>query len=224
MKSVLNECIGRLEPILSSFPWAERRAYACLLAQTYYYVTHSTRLLCLAASRLPVEHEPVFQRMCTHVHEEQNHHLLALHDLERLGHTLEEFPELAATAALYQSQYYRIEHEHPLALFGYVIALEGLAAQKGARFLDVISGHFGPEAATFVKAHSELDPWHVQMALDWAQTFPEHSQQIVKKNLVRSAKLYGLMIDEVRTEYDNEQAVPINMTLRDSPRFSAHRP
>ena len=35
------------------FPWTERAAYVGWLAQTYYYVRHSTRLLAAAAARFP---------------------------------------------------------------------------------------------------------------------------------------------------------------------------
>ena len=37
------------------FPWEERAAYADWLAQTYYYVRHTTRLIASAAARFPID-------------------------------------------------------------------------------------------------------------------------------------------------------------------------
>ena len=51
MKDVLARSIDELSRSLERFPWTDRDAYCEWLAQTYYYVRHSTRLLAAAAAR-----------------------------------------------------------------------------------------------------------------------------------------------------------------------------
>ena len=45
MKNELESCVERLGSGLRAFPWRDRTAYGDWLAQTYWYVRHSTRLL-----------------------------------------------------------------------------------------------------------------------------------------------------------------------------------
>ena len=37
--------VGTMSEAIRSFPWENKEAYAQFLAQTYYYICHSTRLL-----------------------------------------------------------------------------------------------------------------------------------------------------------------------------------
>src|SRR6187549_486414 len=108
---------------IRGYPFEEPRAYAQFLAQTRHYVVHSTRLLAAAAARMDDEQEALHVRFLQHAAEERSHHRLAEHDLRKLGGQIEQFPELPATQALYQSQYYRVEHQAPTALFGYIFML-----------------------------------------------------------------------------------------------------
>src|SRR5262245_13457821 len=78
---------------VDSFPWAHREAYAAWLAQTYYYVSHSTRLLALAASRYTVADDAFHLRCLEHLREEKSHEKLATADLKALGKTAREYPE-----------------------------------------------------------------------------------------------------------------------------------
>jgi hypothetical protein len=101
MKDFFQAKIRTLEPI-RQFPWHEARAYAQFLAQTSYYVCHSTRLLGLCASRIGIEREKLHQRFLKHAVEERIHHLLAARDIEHLGFKLRSMPELPITGALYK--------------------------------------------------------------------------------------------------------------------------
>jgi len=51
MKAELDRQCQITHEILIHSPWENQSFYAEWLAQTYFYVRHSTRLLCLAAAR-----------------------------------------------------------------------------------------------------------------------------------------------------------------------------
>ena len=61
-----------LQPLVeinSSINWGNKYIYACYLAQTYYYVSHSTRLLASAASRFTQEESHFHRRFLKHCQE-----------------------------------------------------------------------------------------------------------------------------------------------------------
>ena len=123
--------ISQMTEAISSYPWQDPEAYALYLSQTYYYVLHSTRLLALSAAHMKVSDNTFHRRFLEHASEEKGHDLMALKDLEVLGFRLEDFPELPHTRMFWETQYYKIEHNDPLSLLGYVIALEALASEHG---------------------------------------------------------------------------------------------
>ena len=114
---------------IRNYPWENKRAYAEFLAQTYYYICHSTRLLAASAARFSQEDQGMHKRFLLHTDEENSHELLALRDLQKLGFSIKDFPEMAQTRILYEVQYYKVEHCDPAALMGYILALETLAGK-----------------------------------------------------------------------------------------------
>ncbi|WP_394823374.1 iron-containing redox enzyme family protein [Pendulispora albinea] len=174
---------------LLAFPIHQRRAYGDFMAQAYYWVSHSTRLLALAASRLGTGNEPQHRRLLEHAREENGHHLYAERDLRHLGMRVEDFSELAPTAALYQTQYYLIEHVHPTALFGYIILLEGVSVLCGREGLERASAAFGEHAVSFLKMHSNADEDHLPKAFATLATLPAELQSLVQTNCKNSAEL-----------------------------------
>jgi pyrroloquinoline quinone (PQQ) biosynthesis protein C len=177
--------------------WEDPLVYAQYLAQTYYYVCHSTRLLGLAAARLGVDQEKLHQRMFKHASEERSHHLLTKHDLQALGHRLEDLPELASTAALYQTQYFQIEYVSPLTLFGYILALEGVAVIHGPSVYQRVHKAHGSAAGAFLKLHAEEDPDHLEKALEVVRSIPERDQAAVRQNLRFSCQHYRAFLEAV---------------------------
>src|SRR3712207_1317678 len=107
MRGLFDEGMAIAGKAVEAYPWKHKASYANALAQTYYYVSHSTRLLAVSASRFALEDEALHRRFAAHMVEEKSHHLLAAHDLKVLGHSLTDFPELPATHAFYESQYYK---------------------------------------------------------------------------------------------------------------------
>ena len=98
-----------------------------------------------------------------HVDEERGHDDWLLDDLALLGVDPEEVvrrPPPAAVAALVGSQYYWVEHVHPVALLGYMLLLEGYP--PSAATVDELRRATGHPAAAFrtLLAHADLDPHH----------------------------------------------------------------
>jgi hypothetical protein len=182
------------------FPWRSRPAYANWLAQTYFYIIHTARIIALAASRFDLAHDDFHRRMVHYLSEEADHDLLVLDDLRALGHSIDEFSEHPLTAAFYQVDYYRIEHQTPLALFGRALLLEGAAAAGACKWADVVADEFGEKAAACLRVHGQEDPGHVDKAFSALEGVNEEEEAIVAATLVQSAVLYLGMMDAIRSE------------------------
>lgn len=205
MKDTFSSCMRRLEQGTQEYPWGQREAYADWLAQTYYYVSHSTRLLATAASRFPLDARgsALHQRFAKHIAEEDRHELLAEHDIEALGLTLARFPERDSTRMFYESQYYKVEHQDPIALFGYILPLEAVAATRGRWVLERIDRYFGRAAGTFLRVHAEDDVDHVEKAFAALEGISHAQAALVECNLRQSTTAYLGMLRELREDHDN---------------------
>ncbi len=190
MKEFFQDRIHRLDTI-RDFPWDDAKAYGEFLAQTYYYVCHTTRLLAVAAARIGVEQEKLHHRFLKHAAEERSHHLLALRDLAALGGSLERSPELPAAAALYETQYYRSEHIAPTMIFGYILALEGLSVVHGPFVYRSAQAKHGDAACSFLKLHSDEDPDHLDKAFEAIAALSEPEHRLIEKNFDFSCELYN---------------------------------
>jgi hypothetical protein len=147
---------------LELFPWEDQNAYGNWLAQSYYYVSHTTRLLALAAARMPFTHNQFHSRFVSHLAEEKGHEKLCVKDLKALGLQPSDFPELPQTSALYHSVYYLIEHADPCAILGYAMVLEGISATKASDLLNKLTALYGKSATSFLSLHVEADKEHTE--------------------------------------------------------------
>jgi thiaminase len=184
--------------VTDAFVWNSREAYADWLAQTYYFVCHSTRLLALAAARFSIREDALHLRFLDHLREEKSHEKLATADLRALGRDIRDYSELPETKAFYQTQYYLIEHVNPRAFFGYILSLEGLAALRGPKLHEQLKALYGAPATAFIKVHGEDDIEHVEKAFHQLAQLPESDMQAVLENLDASCRLYGLMLDAIK--------------------------
>lgn len=184
--------------VIRDLPFEQPEAYAQFLAQTRHYVVHTTRLLGVTASRIGEEREELHNRFMKHAAEEKSHHLLADHDLRKLDRDIADYPELPITSAMYQSQYYRVEHTAPTSIFGYIFALEGLAVIHGDWICNVVNEAHGPAAATFVKLHANEDVDHMDKTFDAVAMLPESEQQLIRDNFHFTCSLYQTFVERVR--------------------------
>jgi hypothetical protein len=200
MKAVLTECDRRLGHAIAQFPWTDRRAYAEWLAQTYYYVRHSTRLLAAAAARFAFgKRDAAFhQRFSAHMGEEKNHEILCVQDLKCLGFNLEEIRERSSVRMLYEPQYYKIEHQGPIALFGYILPLEVVGPSSGKKLLEPLARAHGDKSVSFLKLHAAEDVRHLDKALELLDGLAEPERELIEQNMWQTTYAYGGMLEDIR--------------------------
>lgn len=208
MKQNQHPSILKLASSIEATAWHEKRVYGAFLAQTYYYVSHSTRILSLAASRFPMENEELHQRFLAHAREESKHEILALKDLKGLGLSLDDFPQFMSTQAFYKCQYYNIEHISPCSLFGWILSLEGLAVEKGLWLYKTVKELYGARACSFIRVHAEEDPNHLQQALGAVKAMSGDEREQIFANLTFSCNLYQLMLKECSDYAHSISAMP----------------
>ncbi|OIO69694.1 MAG: hypothetical protein CO186_09975 [Zetaproteobacteria bacterium CG_4_9_14_3_um_filter_49_83] len=193
----INMNLEAISEAAKQFPWEDKASYARFLAQTYYYVRHSTRLLALAAGVIALDDKKSFDRYIKHISEERNHEQLARLDLTHMGYDLDQMPELSATRLLWEPQYYKVMHCSPMALLGYILPLEALAAQEGGNVVKLIEQAHGSKCLHFLKLHGEEDIKHVQDAIRLADTLPAHERVLVEQNIDQTIHAYVRWLSEI---------------------------
>ncbi len=171
------------------------QVYGNFLAQTYYYVSHSTRMLAFGAGLMKRSEENHFRRFIKHISEESSHEILAERDLQDLGMKPTDFYHLPETHALWEPQYYKMLHEGPLSLMGYIIALEYFSCTHLPAVYKRIQEAHGTKAGRFIKLHAEEDPDHIQKAIELTSTLSPELQETILVNIVQTSKTYSLMVE-----------------------------
>lgn len=169
--------------------------YGNFLAQTFYYVSHSTRMLAFGAGLMKRQEENHFRRFIKHISEESSHELLAERDLQDLGMKPNDFYHLPETRALWEPQYYKMLHEGPLSLMGYIIALEYFSCTHLPSFYQKVQDAYGTKAGRFIKLHAEEDPDHILKAIDLTSQLSVELQETIFVNIVQTAKTYSAMVE-----------------------------
>ena len=197
VKNVLAETINQAE----SFPWHQAEKYAMWLAQTMYFVKYSTRLFALSSAHCPVEDNKFHQRFLKHLQDELGHENLAISDIKQLGFEVKDLPELPQTKALYQTQYYWIQHVSSYSFFGYLLALEGLAVYIGPKVFQAVTESYGSKASKFLKVHTEEDIDHLGEVYQWIDKMGSKDREMVFQNLELSANIYSHMLQSIKSEF-----------------------
>jgi hypothetical protein len=144
-------------------PAGLERRYLRYLVAMHALVRASVPLLERAAARCAELDEPAARRLAAyclrHAEEERGHDAWLLDDLAAAGAGPAAVPP-AEVVELAGAQYYRIEHEHPVALLGYMAVLEGHA--PAPRLADRLAADTGLPDAAFrtVREHAALDGDH----------------------------------------------------------------
>ncbi|WP_435971597.1 iron-containing redox enzyme family protein [Streptomyces sp. Qhu_M48] len=141
-----------------------RQRYVRYLAAMHPLVRASVPLLERAAERCAELGDPASRRLAAyclrHAEEERDHDAWLLDDLAAAGAGPAAVPH-PVVVELAGAQYYRIEHEHPVALLGYIAVLEGNA--PGPRLADRLTEATGLPDRAFrtLREHAELDGGHL---------------------------------------------------------------
>jgi hypothetical protein len=195
-KSLVEKEMETTRPIILSYPWEDKACYGMWLAQTYYMVAHSTRLVALAGACCPLERNDLHARFVDHAKEERGHEKVAIADIKSLGFSLEDFPKVYASQAMYQVQYYWIQHVNPASFFGYTYSLEMLAVKFGVQVFEKVLKAHGEKSVKFLKLHSEDDVDHMDTANKLISKLTPEEMKYAMDNLVLSAQLYRQMLIE----------------------------
>lgn len=153
-------------------------------------------MLAYAAGWSDKTNKTYFKRSIIHISEEQGHDLIALNDIKILGETLEKFPELGVTRAMWESQFYKIQKD-PSYLLGYILGLEAFAVKTFKEFHAILKQYHPEESLRFVKVHADDDPDHVEDALEQIAQCTEAQQAVIKTAYEHTLQLYRLMLKEI---------------------------
>jgi hypothetical protein len=129
LRNTLGAKLEGVDERMRNFLWGDPERYAAWLSQTYYYVSQSTRLFCMSGSRLTFQDNQFHLLGIDHMKEEKAHELLVLKDLRELGYDIGAYKELPVTEALYKTVSHSILNQDPLAIYGYILCLEGISMQ-----------------------------------------------------------------------------------------------
>ncbi len=179
---------------IDEFEWENTDFYARYLAQTYFYTSHSVRLLGLALSRTEVSEKGLFEYFSSHIGAEINHEKLALSDLRNLGQDLEDHKESVYCRMLWESQYYKVEYECSLSLLGYILFLEILAIKRASVICKRAAGE---ESTNFMKVHGEEDISHVEVAINKIEEFDGNKIEKVLSNMKQTCAAYVAMLESI---------------------------
>lgn len=197
IKNEFEKIMNQATEIFKFFPWENKMAYALWLNQTTHFVSYSTRLLSLTASRFDLSQNTLHHRFIEHCAEESGHERLSMKDIQNLGFKEEDLTVFPSTNAFYQVQYYWVEHVHPVSFFGYLLFLEGLAVTQGATVIDRIVKAHGPKAAAFLKVHASEDEDHLAKAFSLVEHVTSVEEKYIIDNLKISGQLYFSFLNEI---------------------------
>ncbi len=183
------------------YPWHSAEFYAAWCAQTYYYTSHNTRILLLASAHTPMKMPALHRRFAAHSGEEKGHEVLAERDAKSLGFDVQKIGEFPVTRSFYATQYYTIAHIGVEALFGFILALEGLANEHGREWIKKIKQNSN-FPTSFLDVHADEDPDHVEKAFDQIKDFDPSTAQDILVNLDFTVKTYYKILDACR-DYAN---------------------
>lgn len=195
IREVVDQELISSAEIVNRFPWEDPKAYGMWLAQTYYMVNHSTRLVALAGALAEIGNESLHARFIDHAKEERGHQLVCISDIKALGYNLDDFPQLTHSACMYQIQYYWIQYKGPTSFFGYTLALECLAEKFGPEVGQKIVKAHGNKATKFLALHAEADVGHVQEAYRAIDKLTTPQLEIAIENLRLSCSIYRSMLE-----------------------------
>lgn len=196
MKNLMLEKIENLQTLLCNLPFENKEFYSNYLAQTYYFVDHSVRLLGLAMAR---SENLAFRKRCIeHIAEEKGHEVLCINDLKFLGLKPSDFKEHTLTKAFYQTQYYKIDRK-PISILGYILALEILAAKVLPQISSRVKLVY-PNSMSFIKVHAEEDQDHIESAFAVLEMLTDEELKIVMENFETSLDIFVMMINSISQE------------------------
>lgn len=184
---------------------------------TVHSITRATApSMRLAANRAEalIGADPVARAMhaylAEHAVEETGHDQWTIDDLQALGYAPEEVwarVPSAAVAALVGSQYYWVEHVHPVAYLSYIAVLEG---PQTLEFIDSVIERTGlpREAFSTHIIHAKLDIHHVRAFEQFLDRLPltEHHHEILGVNVIATTNYLQAVFEELLARFERRSS------------------
>lgn len=184
-----------LTATIKNFPWKNRNAYAAWLANSYEYALNSTRILALAGGLMPLHLTRFSNRFITHAAEEKGHEKLLENDLKALNFSLSDVPVTDEMKLFHQSLYYWLSSMGtPLGIFGFVLALEGIAVLNGEYIHKETHAQYGDKGTKFVKVHSVEDPDHLEKAFSAVKSLSPQEITVVANSMIQYCRQYNKVL------------------------------
>lgn len=193
---------------IKSYPWEDKNTYIIWLANTYHYVTNSTRILSLAAGLMPSNKTYLSNRFIAHAAEEKNHEKLIENDLRSFNVNVEDIQVSVEMKFFYRSLYYWLSNvASPIGLYGWILTLEGIAVSYGDWTYDIVSKNHGEKAASFLKLHSSEDPDHLDKAFQTIANFDSEEISIVCDSLKSYSQQYINILGQIKQTVFHRQTL-----------------
>jgi hypothetical protein len=185
--------LKQTKEVIDSMPWDNPLFYQLFLAQTYYFVSHSTRLLARSISHFGVDRDNLYRRFVAHLKEENYHERLVVNDLKSSAQHPTDFQELSITRAFWETQFYKIDQTKGISLLGYILYLEAIPVHcfKG------VEGMFPKKSSSFAQVHMDEDPAHLQSAISMINEMNPDEQSEIWSNFHQTSELYQIMLCEI---------------------------
>ena len=182
----------------------ERHHYIGYLLNVYHYAQHSPTVIALAASRCVQTHPELGRYLFRHAEEEIGHEHWALSDLKDCGlpeNHIQQTRPTPACLSMIALEYYVAGTWNPVALFGWLYALESLGDAMGSILSKSLNQglQLSGKAVYFLEGHGEADHHHtrdLEAQITQHVTNPKDFDDIIYIADVSSG-LYARMIEEV---------------------------
>lgn len=188
------ETLKEADVFICRFPWEDERAYAGWLAQQYFLVRHTTRLIALAISKC--EDSRVRDEYIGHLAGERGHDELLLKDLKALGYEISDFTPYPSTRLMIHNQYFWMNDCSPDSLFGYAQYLEGISIFTVPKVIERLKAK-GCKAVGFLQLHADSDEDHYPEGLQRIRRLGPAAETIILPNLAESHLLYGQIFADI---------------------------
>ncbi len=193
--------MDRTAELMRNSPWENKDFYMNWCAQFFFFVAHATRLLAASAARLHLDRDASHLRFLDHCQEEKNHEKLFERDLEYFGKKPSDFEEHPLASLLYVSQYYLIDYDDPMALFGSILFLEGMSISAGPEIYDRLHAKYGDQGCHFIKVHVHDDQDHIIKAKKALENLTEKEMLAITKSYLQSSYAFNQLLLELKSQF-----------------------
>ena len=199
------DTLKEADAFICAFPWEDKRAYAGWLAQQYFLVRHTTRLIALAISKC--EDSRVRDEYIGHLAGERGHDELLLKDLRALGFNIADFTPFASTRLMIHNQYYWMNDVAADSLFGYAQYLEGISIFTVPKVIERLKAS-GETALSFLQLHADSDEDHYPEGLERIRRIGANAEALILPNLAESHLLYGQIFADIESTLTASRVQP----------------